>query len=127
MKMLYISLFASLVLSFTSMTQAKELAHPVETRCGWFENPTPANIWLTDRDGEWTIGIQGGYQVAGEWDWPKFKKSEWVVTNSGGRGYGCACFKVTANAETKEILHIYSTQSRPLKACRKDPALKEPN
>jgi hypothetical protein len=28
-------------------------AHPAfaEKRCGWFQNPTPANAWLTDKDG----------------------------------------------------------------------------
>ena len=26
-----------------------------ERRCGWLSNPTPANYWLSDRDGEWTI------------------------------------------------------------------------
>jgi hypothetical protein len=34
-----------------------------ETRCGWFSNPTPANIWLYDRDGDWTIGVQGGIKL----------------------------------------------------------------
>ena len=32
-----------------------------ETRCGWLANPTPANYWFYDKDGEWTIGEQGGY------------------------------------------------------------------
>ena len=36
-----------------------------ERRCGWLQNPTPANYWLIDRDGEWTIGAQGGYQAPG--------------------------------------------------------------
>ncbi len=34
-----------------------------ETRCGWFDNPTPANYSLYDKDSEWIIGVQGGYQV----------------------------------------------------------------
>src|SRR5262245_20967552 len=33
-----------------------------ERRCGWVDNPTPSNWWLVDRDGEWEIGLQGGYQ-----------------------------------------------------------------
>ena len=36
-----------------------------ENRCGILTNPTPANWWLIDRDGEWTIGAQGGYQAEG--------------------------------------------------------------
>ncbi|WP_010650712.1 DUF4087 domain-containing protein, partial [Vibrio campbellii] len=30
-----------------------------ETRCGWLENPSPANMWLIDRDGSWDISVQG--------------------------------------------------------------------
>ena len=30
-----------------------------ENRCGWLENPTPGNYWLTDKDGDWTISTQG--------------------------------------------------------------------
>ena len=30
-----------------------------ERRCGWISNPTPANYWLSDRDGEWTIMGRG--------------------------------------------------------------------
>ncbi|MCZ8486886.1 DUF4087 domain-containing protein [Vibrio lentus] len=29
-----------------------------ETRCGWLENPSPANMWLIDRDGTWNISVQ---------------------------------------------------------------------
>lgn len=55
-----------------------------ENRCGWFSNPTPGNAWLTDRDGEWTISVQGGYQAIG--DWPEFKPKDWKITNSGEHG-----------------------------------------
>jgi hypothetical protein len=95
-----------------------------ETRCGWFSNPTPANIWLYDRDGEWTIGVQGGYQVDGDWDWPVFKPGQWVRTNAGDYGYGCACLKLRVNKETREVLEIKSSKARPLAVCRQDPMLK---
>ena len=36
-----------------------------ERRCGWLQNPTPANYWLIDRDGEWTLSAQGGYHAPG--------------------------------------------------------------
>ncbi len=65
-----------------------------ETRCGWLSNPTPANISLYDRDGEWIIGVQGGYQVEGEWEFPDFKPGQWVITNAGSYGYGCACLRL---------------------------------
>jgi hypothetical protein len=95
-----------------------------ETRCGWFSNPTPANIWLYDRDGEWTIGVQGGHQVEGDWDWPNFKSGQWVRTN-GNYGYGCACLQLRVNNETHEVLEIKSARARPLAACRQDRTLKK--
>ena len=98
-----------------------------EMRCGWFSNPTPANIWLYDREAEWTIGVQGGYQVPGDWPWPTFKPRQWVVTNAGGHGYGCACLRLRANSRTHEVLEIKSARGRPLTQCRKDPALKKWN
>jgi Protein of unknown function (DUF4087) len=93
-----------------------------ETRCGWFSNPTPANISLYDRDGDWTVGVQGGYQVEGEWDWPDFKPRHWVRTN-GHYGYGCACLQLRVDKETGRVLEIRSARARPLSACRRDRAL----
>ena len=92
-----------------------------ETRCGWFVNPTPANAWLTDAQGEWIIGVQGGYQAEG--DWPEFKDSQWVKTNNN-YGYGCACMKVNVNKSDEKILNIISSYAKALSACRKDKALK---
>jgi hypothetical protein len=92
-----------------------------ETRCGWFSNPTPANVWLYDREGEWTIGVQGGYQVEGDWPWPDFKR-QWVRTNVN-YGYGCACLQLRVNKETHEVMEIKSARARPLSQCRKDRAL----
>jgi hypothetical protein len=91
-------------------------------RCGWFDNPSPSNVWLNDRDGEWTIGIQGGHQAKG--NWPKFKPAEWIRSGSGSYGYGCACLKLQANAETRDVMLIISATARPITACRNDPALK---
>lgn len=95
----------------------------LENRCGWFENPTPGNAWLTDKDGEWEIGTQGGYQAEG--DWANFSGDQWVKTNVN-YGYGCACMKVTVDAKNRRILKISSATAKPLSACRNDPALKEP-
>ena len=96
-----------------------------ETRCGWFSNPTPANIWLYDRDDQWIIGMQGGYQLEGDWDWPAFKPRQWIRTNVANYGYGCACLVVRVNKETREVVEIKNTRARPLSACRKDRALKK--
>ena len=91
-------------------------------RCGWFSNPTPANASLFDRDGEWIIGVQGGYQAEG--DWPEFKAGQWVETN-GHYGYGCACLRVRVNRSTRRVIAIESAQARALSACRRDPALRK--
>jgi hypothetical protein len=96
-----------------------------ETRCGWLSNPTPGNVWLNDRDGEWIIGIQGGYQTEGDWDWPVFKKGQWISTNAGSYGYGCACLQVRVDKQTNRVLEIKSARSRPLAACRREPSLKK--
>jgi glycerophosphoryl diester phosphodiesterase len=95
-----------------------------ETRCGWFRNPTPANIWLYDRDGEWTIGVQGGYQLSGDWEWPKFKRGQWVITNSGGYGYGCACLQLRVDLERHNVMEIKKAYARPLAECQNDRYLK---
>ena len=110
--------------STTNLVEAAPIVRVVsETRCGWFSNPTPANAWLKDADGEWLIGAQGGYQADG--DWPDFKPSQWVKTN-GEYGYGCACMNVTTDKKEMHILKILRSWPRPLSACRKDKALKEP-
>lgn len=95
-----------------------------ETRCGWFSNPTPANAWLEDRNGEWIISVQGGHQAEGEW--PTFKPRQWVSTNVGSYGYGCACLQLRADHQTHRVLEIKSSSARPLSACRRDRSLKEP-
>ena len=77
--------------------------------CGWFDNPTPQNASLTDRDGEWL---------------PKFKPSQWARTHAGSYGYGCARFRVSVDKEASLITHIASAYARPLSACRDDNALK---
>lgn len=106
-----------------SAAMAKEQPIKAQTRCGWFSNPTPANAWLEDKDGQWIIGTQGGHQAEG--DWPSFKRSQWVKTN-GSYGYGCACIKGIADQATHEISVIKSATARPLSVCRKDRTLKKP-
>ena len=92
-----------------------------ETRCGWFSNPTPANASLFDREGEWIIAVQGGYQAKG--GWPAFGPKQWVETNVH-YGYGCACLRLRVNHATEEVIEIESAKARPLSACRNDRKLK---
>ena len=124
----YLLLIATLLLLTTVFVSA----HPqstdtamqpkLETRCGWFSNPTPGNAWLFDRDGEWTIGIQMGYQAEG--DWPDFSPKQWVETNVH-YGYGCACLKVRVDRAAKRVIKIESARARPLSVCRRDRALRK--
>src|SRR4051794_16304033 len=98
--------------SATTIVEAAPVVRVVsETRCGWFSNPTPGNAWLKDADGEWVIGVQGGYQAAG--DWPDFKTSQWVKTNVN-YGYGCACMTVTTTKSEMQILKILKAWPKPL-------------
>lgn len=93
----------------------------IETRCGWFSNPTPANASLYDRDGEWIIGVQGGYQAEG--DWPDFGPKQWVEMNVH-YGYGCACLRLRVNRKTHEVIEIESSRVRPLAVCRRERSLR---
>jgi hypothetical protein len=106
-----------------STPKKEESSSKFQTRCGWFQNPTPANIWFYDREAEWTIGTQGGYQTPGEWPWPAFKPKQWVRTN-GNYGYGCACLRMRVSKQSHHVLEISSAQARPLSSCRQDPNLK---
>lgn len=119
-------LIVMVTVSANPVLPANPPAPPFETRCGWFSNPTPANIWLYDRHGEWTIGVQGGYQIEEEWPWPDFKPGQWVKTNVN-YGYGCACLQLRVNKENYRVLEIRSATAKPLAACRRDPALKKWN
>ena len=122
-----IRLFAFLLVPALSLAvYADKASSKFETRCGWFNNPTPANVWLFDRDGEWVIGVQGGYQVEGDWDWPEFKPEQWVEVN-GSYGYGCACMTLRVNKKTHRVLEIKSARPRELSDCRNDKALKKFN
>ena len=96
----------------------------VERRCGWYENPTPGNVTLTDRDGTWLIDMQGGHEAGGPS--PQFSDAQWVQTNSGDYGYGCACLNVQTDAALHTVLSISKASARPLALCRRDKSLHEP-
>lgn len=98
---------------------------PPERRCGWIVNPTPANWWLDDRDGPWVISVQGGYQAGGV-ELPDFSEHDWVVTNAGGHGYGCACLIATFDRRHKRVVNISAVKQRSLTQCKADRALKAP-
>jgi len=120
-----------LLLIATALVNAHPGEHPTgpdsagveksERRCGWFSNPTPSNASLYDREGEWIISVQGGYQADG--DWPDFGPKQWIETNVH-YGYGCACLQLQVNRSTRRVIAIESAKARPLSACRNDRKLK---
>jgi hypothetical protein len=98
-------------------------ANASRPRCGWIENPTPGNWSLVDRDGEWLIGAQGGYQAPGLDEFPDLTEGEWKVTNGSSYGYGCACLDAKVDASTRRVERIDHIRQKPLRACSADPAL----
>ena len=101
-----------------SMAAARPSA--IETRCGWLDNPSPANWSLFDRDGEWLIGMQGDYQAPGLDYIPEFPKSAWVRTGHANYGHGCTCVKVKTDGTSHRITAIQSVVVKPLRLCRAD-------
>lgn len=100
-------------------------AHAGEKRCGWYDNSTPGNMTLDDKDGQWTIAQQGLYEAKGI-DIPlNFNEENWVITNSGNHGYGCACLEVTTDKKTMRVIKILKARVRPLTACKNDKTLPE--
>ncbi len=112
----------ALSIALSMIVLAPMAARAASVRCGWLDNPTPGNASLYDKDGEWTIAVQGGHQATGDWP-PTFKRGQWISYGPGSYGYGCACLKVEVDPEEKNILDISSGEARPLTACRKDRAI----
>jgi uncharacterized protein DUF4087 len=127
MKIFFIILLSILSVAPRAYAQEKRLephaASGVQNRCGWVDNPTPANWDLTDKDGTWSIGVQGGPQAEGEL--PEFPQNSkfWKKTN-GNYGYGCACLQVKVDAKEKTVLAIQGGNPLPLSKCRADKNLK---
>ena len=114
---LFLFLFSLAIIPTISLS-----ARATELRCGWLDNPTPANWWLVDRDGTWIIGMQGGYQADGMENLPFLDEENYVRTN-GYYGYGCACLDVTTDPVDQRILVIEDGEALPLNVCTTDPSL----
>ena len=95
-------------------------------RCGWLHNPTPANWWLVDKDGQWVLGSQGAEQVAGMDEMPDMSSGEWVEVN-GSYGYGCACMDMVVDPKSGDVLRISGAAPKPLAQCRNDRSLPNPD
>ena len=96
-----------------------------ERRCGWLSNPTPGNWWLTDRDGQWILGAQGGEQAPGMDEMPDMSAAGWVETN-GHYGYGCACITIAHDPATRRVTRIANAEPKPLSQCQADSGLPRP-
>lgn len=101
-----------------------------QTRCGWYENPTPGNYWLTDADSTWFIARQGGDEAAGfdsvNWDKTGFVGDSWV-RSQGEYGYGCGCIKGEFGDPAGGVVkQITSIRALPLRQCLEDRALPPP-
>jgi len=116
---------ASTAIARSAPTSPTRNAAP-EKRCGWLVNPTPANWWLVDRDGEWTMSEQGGYQAPGM-DELHDMSAEGMVKTNGNHGYSCACLTVRTDRAQMRIAQVISGTPMPLKACRADSRLKRPS
>ena len=92
-----------------------------ETRCGWINNPTPGNYWITDNAGDWIISSQGGYEATGaELTYPADYSENYVHTN-GSYGYWCGCVSASTNTDDfKKIVEIFSSSALPLAQCLSD-------
>ena len=93
-----------------------------EKRCGWLENPTPANLWLIDSESEWTLSIQGRGFINEDSieNMPTIDQNEFVRTN-GYYGFSCVCLNVKTDKKNSEILEVYSSEQLLLKQCLEDP------
>ncbi|WP_145518434.1 DUF4087 domain-containing protein [Yersinia mollaretii] len=110
-------LVAIFVLCLPSISIAKE------TRCGWLDNPTPSNLWLIDKDAEWTISKQGGHIALGIDKIKDFPDDQYIHTN-GNYGYGCACLVVDVDKTNKVITTIYGAKNIDISQCQNDKKIK---
>ena len=115
-----------ILVSTTLILLAAVSANAAETRCGWLQNPTPANWWLDDADGSWTIMTQGGgWEPDGMDRIPDISEGDYVRTN-GNYGYACACMNVDTDSGEGRIVAIHSFRQLPIAQCANDTALSAP-
>jgi hypothetical protein len=113
-----------LALPFALVALVPVRAQAAERRCGYVENPTPGNWWLTDGRGQWIMGTQGREPAEGMETIPQsFYEFGWVRTN-GYYGYRCGCLTVDTDRTGLRITRVRAAQALPMKRCTADPALR---
>jgi hypothetical protein len=90
--------------------------------CGWWDNPTPGNVWLNDRSGQWTIAMQGMYEADG--DGPAFKPGQ-QLPKGAPHGYGCACITARVDRASKFVYSFTDAKALSPNVCRADPGLRK--
>ncbi|MHC1551507.1 DUF4087 domain-containing protein [Phyllobacterium sp. K27] len=115
MRLLLTTCFCLFVMSLTAAADA-------ERRRGWYSSPTPGNLILTDREGNWWIQMQGGPDPKGIANAPVFDEREFVETGvpGSGHGYGCACMTAMTNPKEKRITRVIVGNTLPLARCHND-------
>ncbi|GAB1576290.1 DUF4087 domain-containing protein [Bordetella petrii] len=104
-------------------------ATAAERICGWYANPTPGNLLITDRRGDWWITQSGaGPDARGLDHAPPFDAKQFVETNvpGSGHGYGCACLTAETDPKARRITRILAGEILPLARCKADKALPAP-
>lgn len=119
-----------------------------ETRCGWFDNPTPNNMSLVDAEASWTISVQGGIDSAFFLDdndpkriaevnrqdavqnhlpnFPWEDKAYWASRNVGSYGFGCACLTGSFDKARQVVMAVKHSKPLPLAKCYADKKLPKP-
>jgi hypothetical protein len=90
--------------------------------CGWWDNPTPGNVWLNDSSGQWTIALQGMYEANGAG--PEFKPGQ-QLPKDAPHGYGCACITARVDQTSRFVYSFIDAKALSPKVCRADPGLKK--
>jgi hypothetical protein len=93
-------------------------ANSVENRCGWWDNSTPGNVDFSDKDGNWTVSMQGGYLAKGNWS-PSGEKE----STNGNHGRYCVCLKAEFEKSSEKVVRIHSGKTKKLRDCLRDQLL----
>jgi hypothetical protein len=96
---------------------------PVQTYCGWVDNPTPANVSMEDSQGNLLIGVQGAFQAEGDLR----VANQYYVNGNYGTGCGCITAEVNLEMGQRIVSKIIDSKQLPLERCQNDKAIKSAN
>ncbi len=125
-------------LSIVAVLIATPAAAATETRCGWFDHPSPNIVDLIDADGLWSIAWPGSgtvfyppgyfeaYTSAFD-DRVRINSRGEIITEGPGYGYSCACVHGEFDRNEGEALSISRLTELPISQCESDPNLPDMN